>query len=79
MFGIENENVIEETNNQTGDIYRKQWAFFVQDGMRIPFTFNLGKNPPLKKGNYQLSGKSFGTDRYNKLLLNFVELEPIAG
>lgn len=77
MFGIENENVIEEVNNKTGEIYRKQWAFFEQDGQKIPFQFGLGKSAPLKKGEYQLAPRCFATDRYHKLQLNFVALEAV--
>jgi len=77
MFGIDNEAVIEETNRRTGEVYRKQWGYFEQDGQKIPFQFGLGDNPAFKKGAYQLSPRGFGTNRYHKLELNFVVLEPM--
>ncbi len=77
MFGIDSEGVIEEINSKTGEVYRKQWAYFVQDGVKFPFQIGLGKNAPHPKGTYQLSMRGFGTNRYHRLELNFVAFEPM--
>ena len=62
----------------TGDVYRKQWAFYVQDGIKFPFQIGLGDNAPYKKGSYQLAMRGFGTNRYHKLELSFVAFEPLS-
>jgi len=76
-LGIKNELVVEEVNSQSGDIYRKQWGFYLQDGMEIPFLFGLGTRAPIKKGTYKLGARGFGTDNYHKLILRFPDFEEL--
>ena len=77
LIKVKTVEVVEEKNKQSGDIFRKQWACYEQDGQEIPFLMGIGKNDPYPKGYYQLSNRCFGTDTYHKLVLKFAVLEPV--
>lgn len=69
--------VTEEVNRKTGDIYRQQWAFADIDGVEHPFKVSLNKAQPFAPGDYFLSSRGFATNEYDKLVMKFVELDPV--
>lgn len=75
---IKNEVVKEEVFRKTGEISRKQWAVYLDQGMEFPFLVGLGDDQPYKPGKYLISPDSFAVNEYHKLTLkNYVKLTPV--
>ena len=75
---IKSEQVVEDTNSKTGDVYRQQWGYLDVDGIQKPFKIGLGRTAkPHPIGEYELAAKSFQIDLYDKLKLGYVTLLPV--
>lgn len=71
--------VDEEVNNSTGNIIRSQYVDLdLGNGHFLPFKVGLGKKPAMQPGEYDIDPKSFGLDKYGKLVMNqYVDLVSI--